>query len=199
MRLPILILATTCCALAAARADDDPPEANKACSEYYFGYAQFSRNLEAGGKYYTAAKERLQILISDCQKSRKYCVNTLNNIQKAIEKNEGQSLPTEFALTCPGSTAEQPGVPSANDKAEPPEAISACAAYQHVLDYLFDNTGEGKTAEADKILVAPSKLRRTMSDCGKSRRYCLNTAEVVNRKRRGNPLPAGFTLTCPQK
>jgi hypothetical protein len=196
MRLSVLVLLTACCTLGMARADDDPPEANKACSEYYFGYAQFVYNIELGGSFLEAAKEKVRRLISDCQKSRTYCQNILKYIPKAIEKNEGKSLPPEFTLTCPGSTAEQPVAPSANAKPDPPEAIGACSDYYRVLDSLFENAG---MAESDKALVAPSKLRRTMYTCGKSRRYCLNTVEMINKKRRGNPLPAGFTLTCPQQ
>jgi hypothetical protein len=200
MRLPILILLATCCALTGANAQD-PTEANKACAEYYFGYSQFSYNLELSGKH-VETKEKLQRLISDCQKSSRYCANTLKHIPKAIEKNEGKSLPAEFTLTCPGAAPEPPVVASApvtasgNDRVDPPEAISACSDYYRVLDSLFE---DGKLAESDKLLVAPSKLRRTMADCGKSRRYCLNTAENIGKKRRGIPLPASFTLTCPQR
>jgi hypothetical protein len=206
MRLPILILLATCCALTGAKADD-PPEANKACAEYYFGYSQLLYNLELSAKH-VETKEKLQRLISDCQKSIRYCANTLKHIPKAIEKNDGKSLPAEFTLTCPGAAPESPvtasapaaasapAVASANDKIDPPEAISACSDYYRVLDSLFE---DGKLAEPDKLLVAPSKLRRTMADCGKSRRYCLNTVENIGRKRRGIPLPASFTLTCPQR
>jgi hypothetical protein len=199
MRLPILVLAAACCTLVAAKAEDDPAEASKACAEYYFGYSQFSYNIELGGKFFEAAKDKLRRLIPDCQKSSTHCQNTLTYIPKAIEKNEGKSLPPEFTLTCPGSTAQPPAAAPGNDRPDPPEAISACSDYYRVLDALFDNTGDGRLVESDRALIAPFKLRRTMSTCGKSRKYCLNTVEMVNKKRKGNPLPAGFTLTCSQR
>jgi hypothetical protein len=196
MRLPVLILAATCCALGAAKADNDPPEAVRACSEYYFGYPQFASRIELG---FDDAKEKVRRLIADCQKSRTHCGNTLKLMPKAMEKAEGRTMPAELTLTCPGVTIEPAAVapPAAaprTDKPDPPEAVRACTEYFNVLDALFDNT----VADSDKGLVAPFKLRRTMYDCTKSRRYCLSTVEMINKKRNGSPLPTGFTLTCPR-
>jgi hypothetical protein len=109
-------------------------------------------------------------------------------------------MPAEFTLTCPGVTIEPaalapPAAAPSADKGDPPEAARACTDYYNVLDALFDSSA---VAESDKGLAAPFKLRRTMYDCTKGRRSCASTVEMITRKRKGNPLPAGFTLTCPR-